>query len=106
VPRLVVIGRDGKQRELNVEPNLSVMEAIRDAGVDGIFALCGGVCSCATCHVHVDPEFANLLPPMSPDEDALLASNRARDQRSRLSCQIRFDESLSGLRLTVAQEEP
>jgi 2Fe-2S ferredoxin len=106
VPRLIVIGRDGKQRELAAGSNLSLMEAIRDAGVDGIFALCGGVCSCATCHVHVDPEFASLLPPMSKDEDALLDSSSQRDNRSRLSCQIRFDESLSGLRVTVAQEDP
>jgi 2Fe-2S ferredoxin len=106
VPRLVVTDRDGKQRELDVQSSLSVMEAIRDAGVDGVFALCGGVCSCATCHIHVDPQFASLLPPMSHDEDALLDSSRSRNERSRLSCQIRFDDSLSGLRVTVAPEDP
>ena len=67
------------------------MEVIRDAGIDELLALCGGCCSCATCHVHVDPDFAARLPPMSEDENDLLDSSDDRDETSRLSCQIPFD---------------
>ena len=66
------------------------MEAIRDNGFDELLALCGGCCSCATCHVHVDPEFFGKLPPISEDEDDLLDSSGDRDEYSRLGCQIPF----------------
>lgn len=105
MPQLVVVLRDGEERTLEGESGLSVMEVIRDAGVDELLALCGGCCSCATCHVHVDPDFADKLPPMSPDEDDLLDSSGDRDARSRLSCQIPFEPDLDGLRVTIAAED-
>ena len=39
------------------------------------------------------------------DEDELLEGSGHRSERSRLSCQIRMDDSLSGLRVTVAPED-
>jgi 2Fe-2S ferredoxin len=80
------------------------MEAIRDHGVDELLALCGGCCSCATCHVYVDRDFVAALPPMSSDEDDLLDSSDVRDDRSRLSCQIVLNDALDGLRVTIAPE--
>jgi 2Fe-2S ferredoxin len=87
------------------EAGLSVMEVIRDNGFDELLAICGGCCSCATCHVHVDPEFAAKLPPMSEDENDLLDSSSDRDERSRLSCQLQFTSALDGLRVTIAAED-
>jgi 2Fe-2S ferredoxin len=103
--RLVVIRRDGSQSVIEAEGGRSVMELIRDHGIDDLIAMCGGCCSCATCHVHVDPAFGASLPPMSGEESDLLDSAGSRDASSRLSCQIPFTEALDGLRVTVAQEE-
>jgi len=105
MPKLIVVTRDGKEREVMGETGLSVMEVIRENGFDELLALCGGCCSCATCHVHVDPEFASKLPKMSMDEDDLLESSSDRDATSRLSCQIPFTEALDGLRVTIAAED-
>lgn len=105
MPQLIVVTRNGEERAITGEAGLSVMEVIRDAGIDEILALCGGCCSCATCHVHVDPEFAAKLPKMGPDEDDLLDSTSDRDANSRLSCQIPFSDALDGLRVTVAAED-
>ena len=105
MPKLIVVTREGEEREIIGDTGLSVMEAIRDAGIDEILALCGGCCSCATCHVHVDPEFAAKLPKMSPDEDDLLDSTSDRDANSRLSCQIELTDALDGLRVTIAAED-
>jgi 2Fe-2S ferredoxin len=102
---LIVTMREGETRTLEAPLGMSVMEVIRDGGVDEMLALCGGVCSCATCHVHVDPAFADKLPSMSEDESDLLDSSSHRDARSRLACQIRMNDSLSGLRVTIAQED-
>lgn len=105
MPTLVVTTRDGGTHTLVGASSLTVMEVIRDGGVDELLALCGGACSCATCHVHVDPAFAALLPPMSEDESDLLDSSSHRDATSRLSCQVRFTDALDGLRVTIAQED-
>jgi 2Fe-2S ferredoxin len=105
MPTLIVVTREGKERAVTGEAGLSVMEVIRDNGIDEVLALCGGCCSCATCHVHVDPEFAAKLPPMSEDENDLLDSSSDRDEESRLSCQIEFSDALDGLRVTIAQED-
>ena len=105
MPKLIVVTRSGEEREVTGSAGLSVMEVIRENGFDELLALCGGCCSCATCHVHVDPDFAAKLPAMSEDENDLLESSSERDDRSRLSCQIPFSDALDGLRVTIADED-
>jgi len=105
MPKLTVLDRSGTERMIEVEDGLTVMEAIRDNGFDELLALCGGCCSCATCHVHVDPAFQDKLPAMSEDEDDLLESSDHRDANSRLGCQIPFTGDLDGLKVTIAAED-
>jgi 2Fe-2S ferredoxin len=105
MPKLIVVNRDGSEHTFEGGSGMSVMEVIRDAGVDELLALCGGCCSCATCHVHVDPAFADKLPKMSEDENDLLDSSDHRDANSRLSCQIPFTAALDGLKVTIALED-
>jgi ferredoxin, 2Fe-2S len=90
---LVVISRDGTEKVIPGQNGLSVMEIIR------------GCCSCATCHVHIDPASASNVAPMGEDENDLLDSSDHRDATSRLSCQIPFSDALDGLRVTIAQED-
>ncbi|RVU02296.1 2Fe-2S iron-sulfur cluster binding domain-containing protein [Novosphingobium umbonatum] len=104
--QFTIVDRSGHTTSVTVKGSgSSVMELIRDAGVDELLALCGGCCSCATCHVYVDPAFADRLPPMSADEDDLLDSSSHRTAQSRLSCQIVFDDSLDGMALSLAPED-
>lgn len=105
MPKLIVVTRDGEESTVEADSGLTVMEVIRDNGFDELLALCGGCCSCATCHVHVDPEFASKLPPMDEDENDLLDSSDHRNENSRLSCQIPFEDELDGLRVTIAPED-
>ena len=105
MPTLIVTTREGEERAVEGQAGCSVMEVIRDNGFDELLALCGGCCSCATCHIHVDPEFAAKLPPMSEDENDLLDSSMDRDDTSRLSCQIEFGPALDGLRVRIAAED-
>ena len=105
MPKLIVVTRSGAESTVEAQSGLTVMEAIRDNGFDELLALCGGCCSCATCHVHVDPAFKDKLPPMSEDENDLLDSSDDRNEDSRLSCQIDFSDDLDGLRVTIAQED-
>ena len=103
--KITVISRDGQGREVEAENGLSLMEVIRDNGFDELLALCGGCCSCATCHIHVDPAFADRLPKMSEDENDLLDSTDHRNETSRLSCKVPVTDALDGLIVTIAPED-
>lgn len=102
MPSITVTTRERETIVVEAFAGMSVMEAIRDAGIDELEAICGGNCSCATCHVYVDPAHAGLLPPVSADEDDLLDASAHRQPGSRLSCQIPFDPSLADLHVTIA----
>lgn len=103
--RFKVIDRSGAETDIVATPGLTIMEHIRNAGIDEMLALCGGCCSCATCHVFVDTVFADRLPPISADEDDLLDSSNYRRPTSRLSCQLVFDDVFDGLTVEVAPED-
>ena len=105
MPRLIVVDRSGTEHAIEARAGWSVMENIRDHGLDELLALCGGCCSCATCHVHVDAQWAARLRPIKGDEDELLDSSGHRLGTSRLSCQILFAAELDGLRVTIAPED-
>ena len=105
MPSLTIIDRSGKETIVEGRVGWSVMENIRDNGFDELLALCGGCCSCATCHVHVDPEWFDRLPPLRGDEDDLLDSSDHRVATSRLSCQIEFGPELDGLKVRIAPED-
>ena len=105
MPKLIVINRAGEESTIEADTGLSVMEAIRDNGFDELLALCGGCCSCATCHIHVDADWADKLPPVSADEDDLLDSSDHRNATSRLSCQIQMTAALDGLKVAIAPED-
>ena len=105
MPSIRVVTREGDERAIKAEAGLSLMEAIRDADIDELLALCGGCCSCAPCHVYVDPAFADRLPRISEDESDLLDSSDHRTDASRLSCQLPLGDALDGLRVTIAPED-
>ena len=97
--------RDGGIRRIAASPGTSGMEAIRDAGIDELLALCGGCCSCATCHVVVADAWIDQVGPPGPDEDDLLESSSHRARTSRLSCQIDVTPALEGLEIAIAAED-
>jgi 2Fe-2S ferredoxin len=100
-----VVLRSGAMVQVPTDADLSIMEACRQGGVDEILALCGGCCSCATCHVYVDPGMDELAPEMSEDENDLLDSSTHRTERSRLSCQLKCRPEYAGMTVEVAPED-
>ena len=102
---LVIATKDGKEKEVDVNNGVSVMEAARDNGFDEMLALCGGCCSCATCHVYVEGDAVANLPAISPDENDLLDSSDKRTDASRLACQLKMSDALSGLKVTIIEED-
>jgi len=101
---LRVVDRDGVEHEVEAKPGLKVMEILRELDY-GVAAICGGMCSCATCHIYVDPQWGPKLPEPMSDERELLTELSHHTANSRLSCQVEFTNELSGLRLTIAPDE-
>jgi 2Fe-2S ferredoxin len=100
--KLQVTDTDGSQAEIDGKVGYSVMEVLKSHNYSAIEAVCGGSCSCATCHVVVDAEWFDRLPPRSETEEELLAMAPDPQPTSRLSCQILLSEDLNGMGLRVA----
>jgi ferredoxin, 2Fe-2S len=100
--KITVRTRAGGSRTIEAKPGQSIMEALRDNGIDDIEALCGGSCACATCHVYIEDPFKDRLPPMSSAENDLLDAAESRRANSRLSCQIPLTQELDGIEVEIA----
>ena len=97
--------RTGEVQAVEAAKEMTVMEAIRGAGLDELMALCGGCCSCATCHVYVDSDWIDRMQPLTADEDDLLDSSDHRSTGSRLSCQLKLSKDMEGMLVTIAPED-
>ena len=104
--RVRIIARTGEAHVLECTPGLSLMENIRSHGLHELLALCGGNCSCGTCHVHVAADWFERLSTMGDDEKYLLEISAHRDPLSRLSCQLLVDPDMDGLEARIAAEDP
>ena len=95
----------GAPIKLEAAPGTSLKDAAILNGVDGIDAICGGVCACATCHVYVREAWLGLLPAMSEDEEAMLEFAAGTAPNSRLSCQIPVSHALDGIVVDVPDSQ-
>ena len=100
---LKVKDRDGLIHELDAQIGSTIMEIIRDAGLD-IEAACGGCCACATCHVYVTNDKIQKLKLIDDDEESMLDQAFGVSNKSRLGCQIEYFDDLDGMELTLAPE--
>ena len=94
--KILVTDRDGNKQILEADTNSTLMEIIRDEGID-IEAACGGCCACATCHVYVNKEWLEKLPKKESAEQDMLDLAFEPNESSRLSCQIIISDELDGL---------
>jgi 2Fe-2S ferredoxin len=99
MPKITYTDTDGTERTIEAEIGTTVMETAINNDVPGILAVCGGSCSCATCHVYVDPEWFEKLGPLSLEELDMLDTAHDLEPTSRLSCQIQVTEAIDGLRV-------
>ena len=105
MPKVTYIQPNGVSRLVEVRAGTTAMEAAVDNDIEGIVAECGGACSCATCHVYVDPAWAAKLPPPDSQESGMLECVLDRQDTSRLSCQIVLTPALDGLIVRIADEQ-
>ena len=95
--------REGNSHEIKSENGLTLMEIIRDAGLD-IEAACGGCCACATCHIYIDKEWLDKLPKIEEEEESMLDQAFHVTNQSRLGCQIQYSDKFNGIKVELAPE--
>ena len=103
--KITYIDEGGQAYECEVDNGLSVMEGAILNNVPGILAVCGGSCACSTCHAYIDEAWLDKVGPPNEIEDSTLDLALERKPSSRLTCQIKVDESLDGLVVNIANNE-
>ncbi|MDD5175024.1 MAG: 2Fe-2S iron-sulfur cluster-binding protein [Sterolibacterium sp.] len=104
--KVTYIDSSGVSRTIEVAPGVSVMQGAKQNDIPEITADCGGLRTCSSCHVYVDPQWMDKLQPMHKIENGLLAFKETRQPNSRLSCQILMTEDLDGLVVRTLPPEP
>jgi len=99
-----VTNREGEKSTIDAEVGISLMENLRNNDSE-LESICGGQCSCATCHVIIDDNWIARAGTRSDEETELLEELECMQEGSRLSCQIDFTEELDGLTVLIAPDE-
>jgi 2Fe-2S ferredoxin len=105
MPKVTYIEFNGDAHVLSIEPGLSVMEGAINNNVRGVIAECRGACSCATCHVYVDPEWVGRTGQPGGTEASMLECVCDPRPNSRLACQIKVTEELEGLVVRLPEKQ-
>ncbi len=98
---ITYIEHDGKRHTVDVDADMNLMEGATLNMVPGIVGMCGGICSCATCHCYIPENWKDRLEPPSMGELNMLESASHRRPNSRLGCQIVVRKELEGMEVEM-----
>ncbi|MBR0706946.1 2Fe-2S iron-sulfur cluster-binding protein [Bradyrhizobium liaoningense] len=106
MPVIVYVEAGGQRTRVEVEAGANVMRTAVHNGIGGIVGECGGAAMCATCHVYIEDEGAETLPPVGEVENEMLESAAAeRLQSSRLSCQLNVTGNIETLVVRIPDRQ-
>ncbi len=105
MPNITYVEHDGTEHTVDVEEEMSLMEGATLNMVPGVEGMCGGICSCATCHCYLADEVLAKLPKPSAGELQMLDSASHRTANSRLGCQVAVTAEMEGLRVDLPPEQ-
>ena len=103
MPKMTFILRDGTSKEVEAPLGLSILEVAHRNSID-IEGACEGSLACSTCHIIVDKDWYDRLPPAAEDEEDMLDLAFGLTRTSRLGCQIVINEALDGLVVSLPKE--
>ena len=103
--KLRYIEHDGTSHAVEVEEGMNLMEGATLNMVPGVEGMCGGICSCATCHCYLPEEWLGRVPQAAEGELAMLEGVAERRSNSRLGCQVRITQELDGLNIHLPKTQ-
>ena len=105
--QLNVIDREGKKTAIEVEEDTTIREAIEEKLSPDSYGVCGGNCSCGTCHVYINPGDFEKLKAKEEDEISILKEAAVKPTtHSRLGCQVKLKKEHNSITVTIAPEDP
>lgn len=93
---ITYVEHNGTRHTVDVENGMSLMEGATLNMVPGIEGMCGGICSCATCHCYLPDRWRDRVEPAVGEEEAMLEGLSSRRDNSRLGCQVVVREGMDG----------
>lgn len=104
--KVTLIDENGNDvRSFNAEPDLSLMENLRNNDAEDLLAICGGLCACATCQIYLDDASYEKVGNPGEVEAEMIEGSGVKKATSRLSCQIKVTDNLEGIRFSIAPVE-
>jgi 2Fe-2S ferredoxin len=103
--KLKYIEHDGTSHAVEVEDGMSLMEGATLNMVPGVDGMCGGICSCATCHCYLPQAASGVVEPAGSGEEAMLEFVQHRQPNSRLGCQVRVTSKLDGFEIRLPKSQ-
>lgn len=102
---ITYVEHDGTEHCVDVDEEMSLMEGATLNMVPGVEGMCGGICSCATCHCYIPEQWQQLMTEPSEGENAMLENALDRRPNSRLGCQISVHSAMAGMRVELPKEQ-
>lgn len=103
--KITFINTAGEELVLDAQRGISVMQVATSNGLRGIDAECGGLLSCATCHVYLDEAWYPKVRAPEEAEQSMLEFAEGPQATSRLSCQIKVSDELDGLIVRIPETQ-
>lgn len=101
MPKITFVFPDGRKEIVEAPVGLSLLEVAHKHEIFQLEGACEGSLACSTCHVVVDPEYYDMLPEATEDEEDMLDLAFGLTHTSRLGCQIKVSDELDGLTVTI-----
>ncbi|HNE26253.1 MAG TPA: 2Fe-2S iron-sulfur cluster-binding protein [Pseudomonadales bacterium] len=105
MPSITYVEFNGNEHTVDVEENMSLMEGSTINLLPGIEGMCGGICSCCTCHVYIEPEWEAKVNPISEGEKKLVEASQHYKDNSRLGCQVIVTYEMEGMRVHLPPDQ-
>ena len=105
MPKIVFVDFQGEKRSIEAPVGDTVMEVATSNDIPGIDADCGGACACATCHIHVDAAWEQIVGKPGELEAEMLEVAEGVEESSRLACQVHITEDMDGLVVTTPESQ-
>ena len=103
--RLNVIDREGKKTALDLEEGTTIRDAIEEKLSPDNYGVCGGNCSCGTCHVYVANGDLDKIEEKEEEETSTLEAAAVEPTAySRLGCQVKLKKEHNNITVTIAPE--